>query len=90
MKEYTIWPVYIDKEKSKNKGRKLNKELCIIKPKVKDIYNAIRKLGYDAEIVKNKCYPKEWWEVTSYIKIITNDNISKIELLKKICNIIKK
>ena len=64
VKELIIWSSYIDCNKSRAEGRKVSKDLCINKPKLKDIYNALKKMGYEVEIVKNKCYPREWWENT--------------------------
>jgi signal recognition particle subunit SRP19 len=90
MKEIIIWSAYLDAGKSRKEGRKIPKELCINSPKIKDLYNSLKKLGYDAEIVKNKCYPKEWWEVVGYIKVKVNEDISKLEVIKKICENLKK
>ncbi len=94
MKEYIIWSSYINKNKSRKLGRKVPKDIAINNPKLSKILGVIRKLGYEAELIKNKKYPKEWWDVNAggYIKVKVNENdkISKLELLKKICSYLNK
>jgi signal recognition particle subunit SRP19 len=85
VREIIIWPVYLDGEKSRKEGRKVPKELGVKNPKLKDIFNALKKMGYSAEIVKNKSYPKEHWETLGYIKVNIDNNISKMDLIKKVC-----
>ncbi len=89
MKELIIWNAYIDYNKSRAEGRKIPKNLCVNKPRLKDIYGALKKMGYEAEIVKNKCYPREWWENTGYVKVKVEDDIHKLDLIKKICKNLK-
>ncbi|WP_292460202.1 signal recognition particle subunit SRP19/SEC65 family protein [Methanothermococcus sp.] len=90
MKEIIIWPVYLDVGKSRKEGRKVSKELGIKTPKLKNIYNILIKMGYTAELIKNKSYPKEPWETVGYIKVKVNDDVSKTELIKKICKKVNK
>ena len=87
MREIVIWPVYIDRERSRKEGRRVSRNLGVKNPKLKNIYNALKKIGYSAEIVKNKCYPREHWESIGYVKVNIDDksNISKLELIKKLC-----
>ena len=87
MKEIIIWPVYLDSEKSRKEGRKIPKELGVKNPKLKDIFSALKKMGYNAEIVKNKSYPKECWESSGYIKVKVDENISKLDVIKKVLRI---
>ncbi len=89
MKELIIWSTYIDCNKSRAEGRKIPKELCINKPKLKDIANVLKKMGYEVDIIKNKCYPREWWENTGYVKVKVDDNVHKLDLIKKICEYLK-
>ena len=46
-------------------------------------------MGYEVEIVKNKCYPREWWENTGYVKVKVDDSIHKLTIIKKICKNLK-
>ncbi len=90
MKELIIWSSYIDCNKSRAEGRKIPKELCINNPKLRDISEALKKMGYNTEIVKNKCYPREWWENVGYVKVKVDDDVHKLELIKKICKSLNK
>ncbi|GBF36358.1 MAG TPA: signal recognition particle protein Srp19 [Methanothermococcus okinawensis] len=85
MKEIVIWPVYIDREKSRKEGRRIPQSLGVKNPKLENIYKTLKKMGYSAEIVRNKCYPRIHWELCGYIKVKVENSTSKSELLKEIC-----
>ena len=84
-KEIVIWPIYIDREKSRREGRQVPKSIGIKNPRLENIYRTLKKIGYSPQMVKNKCYPRRHWEHSGYIKVKVEENISKLGLLKEIC-----
>ncbi|MDK2789627.1 MAG: signal recognition particle subunit [Methanothermococcus sp.] len=89
-KEIIIWPTYIDAKKSRKEGRKVPKELGVNNPRLKDIESKLRKMGYEFKTEKDKSYPRENWKICGYIKVKVNDeNISKLEFLKRLCKSLK-
>lgn len=82
-----IWPIYLDKEKSLNEGRKISKEYAVSEPRIKEIIKATQKLRYKYEAEEDKAYPGEWYNKSGRV-IITSDE-SKKEILINLSNTIK-
>ena len=82
-----IWPVYIDKKKSRREGRRVSEDLAIENVKLKDIEKALKKLGLEPKVCRDKRYPRQHWDVCGCIEIDYKGN--KLQLLKEICKIIK-
>ncbi|MEM2855524.1 MAG: signal recognition particle subunit SRP19/SEC65 family protein [Candidatus Nitrosocaldaceae archaeon] len=90
MKDYEhiiIWLDYFDKNSSRKQGRRVSKELSVFEPKIEELINAAKNLGYK-EITNNTNarYPKRWYERSAYIMIEKDDNKELIirELAKEI------
>lgn len=83
----TIWPVYIDSEKTKHEGRKVSLEHAISTPKLREISRAAKKLGLNPEVEKNKSYSRSWWESSG--RVTVDKTMPKREILMKISNIIR-
>jgi signal recognition particle subunit SRP19 len=56
-----IWPAYFDANKTRNKGRRVPKNIAVQSPKILEIQEAAVKLGLQQEVVPNKGYPKTPW-----------------------------
>ena len=56
-----IWPAYFDSGKTREKGRRVNKNLSVQGPKILEIQEAAAKLGLEHELVPDKGYPKTPW-----------------------------
>ncbi len=82
-----IWPSYIDKNKSRREGRRVPKNLAVENPSLKEIENALKKLGLDPIIHREKRYPRQHWEICGCVEVDYKGN--KLKLLKEICKIIK-
>ena len=80
MDKIVIWPVYIDKTKTRNEGRRISKSLAIQNPSLIEIEKAAKKLGLNPKVEKDKAYPKEWWEVSGRVLI---DKVKPKSLLLK-------
>ncbi|HID47468.1 MAG TPA: signal recognition particle protein Srp19 [Methanothermococcus okinawensis] len=80
-----IWPVYIDRDSSRREGRQVPRDLGVKNPNVKNIYRALKKMGYSPEMIRDKCYPRRHWEISGYVKVKVEEGTSKLELLKEVC-----
>ena len=64
---YIIWPAYFDRSKTRKEGRRVPIQLAIPNPKAEEICEACKKLGLKCEFVKDKSYPRSWWEKKGYV-----------------------
>jgi len=79
---FVIWPAYFDRNISKSEGRRVPKKLAVSSPKAKEIFEASKKLGFEARIEKG-AYPRRWWLKEGKV-IVKAEGITKAELIKKI------
>ncbi len=83
-----LWPSYFDLSKTRNNGRRLPKRYCVDKPSLSELEEAIKSLGFEVTIEKDRAYPRSWWE--SGRIIIKKNNLKKSEVLKLVAsNLIK-
>ena len=91
MKDYIIWPSYLDKNLSKKDGRKLPKNLALDHPKFEEIKKALEATEINHEIDKNSRYPKEQGKDDRNLgRFIVEKKFSKNEILRKISKEIRK
>jgi signal recognition particle subunit SRP19 len=91
LKNYIVWPSYLDKNISKKDGRKLPKNLALDHPKFDEIKKALEVIGINHEIEKNSRYPKEQGKDDRNLgRFIVEKKFSKNEILKKISKEIRK
>jgi signal recognition particle subunit SRP19 len=82
-----IWPVYIDKTRSRSKGRIISRKSSVDGPTLLEIGSAARKLGMNPEVEADKAYPKSWWE--SKGRVLIDNSAPKTALARKIAATIK-
>ncbi len=91
MKDYVIWPSYLDKNLSKKDGRKIPKNLALDHPKFDEIKKALELIGINHQIEKNSKYPKEQGRDDRNLgRFLVEKKFSKNEILKKISKEIRK
>lgn len=91
MKDYVIWPSYLDKNLSKKDGRKIPKNLALDRPKFDEIKKALESIGINHQIEKNSKYPKEQGKDDRNLgRFLVEKKFSKNEILKKISKEIRK
>ncbi len=78
----TIWPQYLDKNLSLSEGRKVSKELAVAEPTLSEIERALKRLGLEYTIEKEKAYPGKWYEKSG--RILVEWEGTKMELLKEV------
>lgn len=77
-----IWPVYLDSTKSRKQGRRIPKSIAVEAPKLQEIEQATRLLGYSPEAKPELAYPKMGWEKKGCVLVEKRD--SKNKVLRKI------
>lgn len=82
-----IWPQYLNKNISLSEGRKVSLEQAAKNPSVNDIARALKRLGIDHEVEKDKSYPGKWYEKSGRVVALTDK--SKGMLLEEICSELK-
>jgi signal recognition particle subunit SRP19 len=82
-----IWPVYLDRTRTRSDGRIISKKKSVREPELKEIEKAASRLGLNPEIEEDKAYPRSWWEVSG--RVMVDKTAPKSYLLKQISKIIK-
>ena len=78
----TIWPQYINKELSISEGRKVSKENAVSDPSINDIERALKRLGLQYSMQKEKSYPGKWYDKSG--RVLVEWEGTKLELLKEV------
>jgi len=77
-----VWPAYFDSTRTRGKGRKLPKNLCIPSPKIGELKKAADRLKLGNEIILDAAYPKTPWVKSGLLLIAKKE--PKNAMLKKI------
>lgn len=75
-----IWPAYFDLAKTRNRGRRVPKDMAVPNPKIEELQTAAGRLGLKNEVVAQVSYPKVPWQKTGSIlveKITPKEQIIK-------------
>lgn len=78
----TIWPQYLDKNLSLKEGRKISKEDCVKDPKLSEIEKALKRLGLQYNVQKERSYPGKWYEKSG--RILVEWDKTKLELIREV------
>ena len=54
-----IYPNYIDKDMKISEGRKINSEISVSNPHIKEIYYVCKNLGFEC-VMETKHYSQDW------------------------------
>ena len=66
-----IWPIYMDRNKSRNEGRKISLEDGVAGPKLKEIYQAAKNLSFNPTMEELTSYPGEWYNHSGRVFVET-------------------
>ncbi|MFB6201850.1 MAG: signal recognition particle subunit SRP19 [Halorhabdus sp.] len=80
MVENVIWPAALDAERTRSEGRRVSKDLAVAEPTVDEIAEAVKQVGYDAVIEREKTYPREY-ETRGRVLVKDADDATKSDLL---------
>jgi signal recognition particle subunit SRP19 len=72
----------MNKDLSLSEGRKISKELAVSNPTISEIERALKRLGFQYSVDKERAYPGKWYEKSGRV-LVEYDN-TKLELIKEI------
>ena len=84
MVERVIYPAYLDAEKSRSEGRRVPGDLAVDEPTVDEIASAVRQVGYEAVIERDKAYSRESWLQRGRVLVTDADDSSKNDLVQAV------
>jgi signal recognition particle subunit SRP19 len=64
-----IWPAYFDVAKTRDRGRRVPRNMAVPNPKVEELQTAAGRLGLKNEVVAQVSYPKFPWQKTGSILV---------------------
>ena len=85
----TIWPQYLDKDRTIREGRRISKEIAVSNPTVADVHTAARKLKLKTEIDPRPKYPRSTWDDPGLVLVDTK-GMKKRAFLQKIAPIVQR
>jgi len=81
-----IWPIYFDKNISRNNGRRISKKYSIDNPDIEKISKVLKSLGVSFETEKNTSHPLRSWKKEG--RIIISKKSDKNKLLNQIAKLL--
>jgi len=81
MVENVIWPAYLDANLSRSEGRRVPEDLAVAEPTVEEIARAVKQVGYDIEVKRDKTYSREY-EPRGQVLVKNAGDASKSDLLQ--------
>ncbi|GGL56538.1 signal recognition particle subunit SRP19 [Halocalculus aciditolerans] len=84
MVENVIWPAYLDAERTRSEGRRVSLGLAVGEPTVDEIAEAVRQVGYDAVIEREKTYSRAPWRADGRVLVKDADDAGKSDLLQAV------
>jgi len=77
-----IWPAYFDTAKTRDKGRRVPKNMAVPNPKIEELQTAAGRLGLKNEVVAQVSYPKAPWQKTG--SILLEKKTPKEQIIKNL------
>ena len=83
-----IWPVSIDRLRTRSEGRIISRKSSVQDPKLDEISKAANDLGLNPRAEPEKAYPRSWWEKSG--RVMVDKSASKKTVARNISKAIKK
>lgn len=77
-----IWTAYFDSTRTRSDGRRISRRLAVSSPKIRELKEAVEKLGFSYELVSDVSYPKTPWLKKGMLLITKIE--TKNKMIKKI------
>jgi len=81
MVENVIWPVYLDRDRTRSEGRRVPLGDAVEDPTVDEIATAVGQVGYDAVIERDATHPREH-DPRGRVLVHGADDASKNDLVR--------
>lgn len=92
-KSIILWTVFFDSSRPRSLGRKVPRSLAIRCPTVEELEEAVKALGFEYEVHKDKKYPRTWFQDScqGYVRIYKSPDMSitRTKLLKMVAEKLK-
>ena len=79
---WVLWPEYFDRSRPRSQGRKVKKGLAINNPNVDVISSALKQLGLEHKVEREKSYPANW--ISKGGRVLVQKGLPKSQLLQKV------
>ncbi len=79
---WVLWPEYFDRSRPRSQGRKVKKGLAINDPTVDLISSALRSLGLEHKVERDKAYPADWFSKKG--RVLVGKTMPKSQLVQKV------
>ncbi|HUT27169.1 MAG TPA: signal recognition particle subunit SRP19/SEC65 family protein [Methanomassiliicoccales archaeon] len=79
---WVLWPEYFDRSRPRSQGRKVKKGLAINNPNVDVISSALKQLGQEHKVEREKSYPANW--ISKGGRVLVQKGLPKSQLLQKV------
>jgi len=89
-RQFHIYPVYFDANRSRSQGRRIKKKAAIQNPTIDELAQVATILGLNFEVDLNARYPRFWWLRSGRLKVKKQEPYTKNKLLKKMASQLKK
>ncbi len=83
-----IWPAYFDLTRTRGKGRRVPKSLAVQSPRVSEVEEAARRLGFKPELRLDVAYPKSPWSKSGMV--LVEKRHPKEEIINRIAKLLPK
>ncbi len=89
MKTVVLWPEYFDCSLSRRLGRRVPKDLCVIRPSISELVEACRHVGVECSADESKRYPRTWYMSRGAVLATVEDDVKKTALIREIADALK-
>ena len=90
-KQYHIYPVYFDANRTRSQGRRVKKKLAVKSPSIQDVAQAATTLDIPFEIKLDAIYPRFWWMPSGRLQVKKQEGFqNKYALIKKLATQLRK
>ncbi len=83
-----IWPAYFDLTRTRGTGRRVSKSLAVQSPRVSEVEEAARRLGFKPELRLDVAYPKSPWSKSGMV--LVEKRHPKEEIIRSIAKLLPK
>lgn len=86
--QYVLWPIYFDRSRSRQDGRRVSRQLAVKNPSVDDVAAAAKKLELDPEVEADAAHPSRWWKQEG--RVLVAQQGSKTEIVRDVATELNK
>ena len=79
---WVLWPEYFDRSRPRSQGRKVKKGLAINDPDVDLVSTALKRLGLEHKVEREKSYPANWFSKKG--RVMVEKTMPKSQLVQKV------